>query len=736
MPAFQHRATLAIAWIALCLCSFTAAQDHRRTVTTISQDDAPAIDGRLDEPIWNTAPSIENFLQTEPVEGGQPSERTVIYLLVDSDNLYIGIRCFDSSPGEILGNVFARDADLDPDDRVEIVLDTFFDRRSAYFFEIGPGGAKGDGLVEGNGDRFTPEWDGIWKGKATIDDQGWAAELAIPAKTIGLAGDHSRFGFNARRHIRRKNEIVKWVAPVRSIGLFQVANAGIIEGLEVLDPGLGIDFKPYVTARWDRNALTEESDFDADAGFDLSYRITKELKATLTVNTDFAEAEVDERVVNLTRFPTFFPEQRDFFLQDAGIFAFGGLRRSPIPFFSRRIGLSASGEKVPILTGLKVSGRIDDFNVGFLTTYMDDAVGSTPSTSVDARVLSVARVKYNVLEQSQIGVIATWGDPRSNGDNGVLGVDFQYRTNDFLGDRNLQIDAYWESSRDVPVSGETERAAWGHAFGLVFRYPNDIWSWFVGYYETGQNFRPALGFVRRGGTRHLLANFDWRPRPGGGVIRRYEFGVGTDVFWSIPQNDFESANIDLDFFGILFESGDRISASLNGDYENLFDPFTISDGITIAPGGYHFVTGRISGRTSDRRVVSGSLGLSYGSFYTGTRLRLDSRIEWRAAPGIAISSEFDVNDITLDEGSFTTRLARLRVAWDFGPDLSWSNFVQWDDVSDSLGVNSRVRWIVQPGDDVFVVVNQGLITADENDRLRFRASATEISVKVGFTFRF
>ena len=326
----------------------------------------------------------------------------------------------------------------------------------------------------------------------------------MPFQTISFDPRSRRWGFNFQRIVRRDREISRWSTPSQNIEIQSVADAGVLDGIGDITQGLGLDVRPYAKGVYEHR--DGEDTLSGTGGVDLRYRLTPDLTLTLTFNTDFAETEVDERRVNLTRFPLFFPEKRPFFLQDAGIFKFGGIRYNPLPYFSRRIGLDDNGRPVRILAGAKLTGRPADWNLGFLGTYME----STPT--VDRKLVGVARVSRNVLEESTVGLIATAGDPLTNGDNQVVGPDFNYRTSTLFGNRVLQANAFFLYSNTTgagtPVTGEDM------TWGFKLDYPNDRVNWSVDVTEIGANFNAALGFVPRRAIREYIGSwrYRWRPR--------------------------------------------------------------------------------------------------------------------------------------------------------------------------------------------------------------------------------
>jgi len=690
----------------------------RWTLRAARVDEAPRIDGALDDEVWSQAEPITAFTQVDPAQGAPPTERTEARLLYDSDNIYIAIRSFDDEPGRILARQMRRDADLDADDRVSVSFDPFLTRRDGYFFEVGPAGAKRDGLIENNRDIRT-DWDGIWEGKASLDEAGWSAELRIPLKTLAFSPENNAWGMNIERTIQRKLETVRWATPTRSSGMRRLSDAGRVEGLEDLRKGVGLDVKPTLAYEID----AEEGSSKLKPSLDLFYRVTPNITAVVTLNTDFAEAEVDERRVNLTRFPLFFPEKRDFFLEDAGIFEFGGVQRSPRPFFSRRIGL-VNGREQDILAGLKLTGRTEKWTFGVLDTQMKD------DSALGNKNLGVARARYALTDEAGVGFIATSGDPATTGDNSVIGVDFDLLDPSVNGGENaLSANAFfmqsWSSDSDAPDGGD------GAAFGARISYPNDKWSWSLGGNQTDEGFNPALGFVSRRGDREYFGNLRRRWRPTESWIRRIDlnarFGLNTNLDNVTTTSDLQAPELEIES-----NAGDRFRAVFSPQRERLFEDFEIVDGVVIPPGAYDFNRYGVTLGSSRNRPVAAEVGVTLGDFFDGTRTDYEVSVDWRPSSMVNLEAEYIQNDVELPQGDFTTRIARGRVDIAFSPAVSWSNLIQWDNISETLGVNSRLRWIVQPGNDVFIVLNQGFVTEDQS----FSSSATDITVKVGWTIRF
>src|SRR3989475_1709628 len=402
------------------------------------------IDGRLDEADWQRAEPIGPLRQREPIENSEPSEQTSVRVLDDDNALYIAVVCDDRSTDGIVSTQLTRDANLDVDDRITIVLDPFFDHRNGFFFQVNPAGARADGQVSNNSETLSRDWDGIWNAAARISDDGWVAEIEIPFKTLRFKPGQSVWGLNIERQIKRRQETDRWAAPRQNIWIGNLAEAGRLEGLDGLRQGLGLDVRPYVSGG------EGNSGGEFTGGIDIFQNITPNLNAAITVNTDFAETEADIRQVNLTRFPLFFPEKRTFFLEGAGVFDVAGLGGGTdlIPFFTRRIGIKGNedigGGQVPIGAGAKIVGRQSDYNIGVLDVETRDL----PAASLRRQNLFAARVSRNLFEQSWVGAIVTNGNPDGAGNNTLLGADARLATSKFRGDKNLGLDLFVQRTDD------------------------------------------------------------------------------------------------------------------------------------------------------------------------------------------------------------------------------------------------------------------------------------------------
>ena len=714
----------------------TRSTEPTRSAVVTAVTSQIVIDGLLDEGPWHTAQKIGELVQRIPEAGAKPTERTEVTLLYDTDNLYIGVMCYDSEPQRVLASQMARDASLNADDRISIVLDTFRDQSNAFYFSTNPAGALVDGLVFANRET-NDDWDTIWFVRTRRSDQGWSAEFAIPFKSLSFPAGQTVWGFNISRTIQRKLEEVRWTGARFQTRFFQVSEAGEITNLERLAQGVGLDVRPFVAQRWLHAGASREDTVTGKPGLDLFYNITPSLKLTATVNTDFGEAEVDARQINLTRFSIFFPEKRSFFLQDAGVFNFAttgidppggipGTGAEVFPFFSRRIGLLA-GEEVPIDYGVKLTGKVGRTEVGILDVRTRDV------PNVEANDLFVARIKQNFLEQSYVGALFTGGDPALPSSSSTIGADLRLATSDFLGtSRNMVFNAYGLRSSNESVSHNNA------SYGFGAQYPNDKFAAQLIWREIQENFDPSLGFVQRINVRMLRVAGSYNPRPRNllGIQQMFH-----DVFYTrftrLDNGEVETWNLYATWLDWHFTSGDSLHSlfDLNLTYERLFEPFEISPGVLLPPGEYRFNPWRIFFISAPKRRLQGSIGLTFGSFWSGTAKTIQTGLSYKIPPRFSISLNTNQTFARLPEGNFTARIIRSRVNYAPSPFLSLSNLIQFDNRSGNLGLQSRLRWTLQSGNDLFFIFGQGWVQ-DLEGGYDFRRQDTRLATKLQYTFRF
>ena len=691
------------------------------------------VDGILSEPVWRDNPGIGDFTQNVPHSGEPPTEATQVRLAYDRDALYIAVRCQDRSPRQIVATEMRRDAELRDNDNVEIVLDTYHDHRNAYYFATNAVGALVDGRVTEN-QNPRMEWDGIWNVRTRIDDQGWTAEFEIPFKTIGFSPGMQSWGFNVSRHVARLLETSRWASPSFDVQLFHAARAGEITGLEGLSQGVGLDVKPYGIAGFTRDIEAGKgAEATGDGGVDFFYRVTSNLVSSTTINTDFAETEVDARQVNLTRFELFFPEKRSFFLEDAGVFDFaqsgeGGYHHSNdlLPFFSRKIGL-VDEQEVPIRIGEKLTGKLGRFDVGMLGVRTGD-FKEQGNVLVPATNLAVGRVKANFFSQSYLGAMFTSGDPTGLAHNSLGGADLKLATSNFLKtEKNLSLMLFGSKTRKTGVEGRDA------AYGGVISYPNDLLSAEYKWMKIEENYYPALGFVPRPGVRISSGRIEAAPRPDFWNIRQMRFSLSYSDYYNLRHRASETTQLQVSPVSLEFNGGEELSYEWSRNTEWLFEPWEIRDGITVPAGKQEFSSHTVRGSSSQTKPFSIGADFATGSFYSGTRKELGIELTWRKNRHLSTALELEQNWIELKEGGFKAVLLMYRLDYSFTPFIGLTNFVQYDTDSQNIGLQSRLRWILTPGNEFFIVFNQGW----EQDRLdRFQSAQTRFRVKLNYTFRF
>lgn len=678
----------------------------------------PKIDGVISPGEWADAAHSDALLMVEPVEGGMPTERTEFWVTYDADTFYVAIRCHDSAgPAGIRAYSMQRDQDNGSDDLVRIVLDTFHRQNDGYYFALTPVGGKHDGLIQ-NKDQPNDQWDAIWQGRSTIDAGGWTAEFGIPIKSLSFDPANTTWGFNLARAVRRKQEVMRWTGIMRNRSTLTLPLLGELRGISGLRQGRGLDFKPYASFTRRSQPRPDEKELDFKPGFDLIWHVTPSLAATLTVNTDFADAEVDERQVNLGRFSLFFPEKRAFFTQDASLFTFAGINQDPLPFFSRRIGLADDGTKVDVLGGVKLTGRAGPWTLGLLDVQIDEHAG------VDSKNLLAGRISRQVLDESSLGVVFTHGDPRINGDNTLVGTDFNYVNNHVMGKKSLSIRTGLQATESDAAGGR------GDAETVSIDFPNEPYGFFGWFSRVSDRFDPALGFVSRTGVGNMHQTHTYNFRSDDRWLRLTQLFVESDHTTDL---DFKLLDHTI-WVGTYFENkyGDFVNIWVNDAAETYDAAFPIRPGIVIPVGEHHWNAAQIQVGTSRSRPTDVFLRWRHGGFLTGDADDYQVTVGYRPTNRLQFNLNASLRDIRLPQGDFQVRLASARAVYTFSPDLQLSLLGQYDNLSDQLGVNFRVKWIVQPGNEVFFIINQGYDTSLD----RFRPTQNETSMKAAWTFRF
>jgi hypothetical protein len=704
------------------------------------------LDGQLDEAVYANIPAISDFIQQEPHEGSAATVKTDVWLFFDRTRMYISFRCWESDSKRLVANEMRRDNfNVYQNDHVAFVFDTFYDRRNAVEFVINAIGGRMDGQIT-NERQYNGDWNPIWEAKVGRFDGGWTVEAAIPFKSLRYRPGRAQiWGFNVRRVSRWNNEwsyLTRIPSALAGSGIFQMSLAATVVGLDAPAGSRNVEIKPYAISKLtsDVTAMPRISnDLNGDVGLDVKYGITQNLTADLTYNPDFAQVEADEQQVNLTRFSLFFPEKREFFLENQGTFSFGGAGTmggpgdTPILFYSRRIGLHLERvvpiqggaplnleRVVPIQGGARLTGRVGRYSLGVLSIQSDEY----PAAGSLATNFSVVRLKRDFLRRSSIGAIFTG---RSVGDNGqggnaTYGVDGTFAFFD-----NLAVNTYWAQTTRDGMSGEDT------SYRAQLDYQGDRYGVTVEHLAVGKNFDPQLGFVRRRDLYKELGAFRFSPRPKrNGVVRKYSWAMS---FYNLTNSTgrLETRNTDTQA-EIQLQNSDKFFLGYTQNYEFLPFAFPIAGHVTLPVRGYDFGSGRIGYNFGLQRRVSGNVSIDYGTFYDGHKTTLaatSGRVS--LGPRISVEPGVTINQVDVAEGAFTQRLVTSRATYTMTPLMFASALLQYNSESHSMSANVRLRWEYQPGSELFVVYNE------ERDTLarRFPALATRaFIVKINYLFRF
>ena len=709
---------------------------ERPALRARSADGSLRIDGRLTEAAWRQADSIAGLTQIEPREGAEPTGRTVVRVLSSGDAMVFGIRADDPEPARITSFARNRDANLSSEDHVRLVLDTHLDGRSGYVFIINPHGARYDALVANQGEGENSQWDAIWEAATHRDSAGWSAEILIPVKSLLFKRGLDAWGFNVERRIQRLLETSRWASPDRDVKINMTSRSGLLTGLPAFDLGAGLSVRPALASSVGRTSGLPTTS-DISASLDITKRITSNTLGSLTVNTDFAETEVDTRRTNLTRFPLLFPEKRTFFLEGSDIFDFGlGLGNSSgssgdlIPFFSRRIGLLA-GREVPLEAGLKVAGREGATNFGALLVRTG-RLDTLPTSNT----LGVFRLKQNVLQQSSVGVIATFGDAIGRANSWTAGADLTYQTTRFQGDKNFLFGAWGLTMNRDGITGA------GHgAIGAKIDYPNDLWDIALTWKRIGESFDPSLGFVQRPGVHALTLNITNTPRPRRPILGLRVRQMTNEWFNTVVTDlhgKWESYRVFLAPVNWRLESGDRYEINVVPTGERLAEPFEITDGIEIPAGSYHWKRYRLEAQLASKRRFSGQFSWWFGGFYSGTLDEFIATASWKPSALFILDLNATRNVGHLAEGNFTQQVIGARARISVSPDLQFNSYMQFDNSTKGLGSNTRVRWTFSPLGELFVVYNHNVreLIPSRGTPREWRFDSNQLLVKVQYAWRY
>lgn len=699
--------TFPVVAILLVIPALIEAQPSRERprVQAVRIDAAPRIDGVLDDAVWQLARPVNQFTQQEPQEGQPASDLTEVRILYDSRNLYIAVRAAASEP--IVATEMRRDADrLFDEDNFQVIFDTFHDSRNGYMFLTTPLGAKleqqifdeGEGGGRGTTANVNRNWDGVWDAASQITADGWTAELVIPVSTVRFVPSETVWGVNFMRHIRRRNELVYWSPIPKAYSLTRVSLAGELTGIEGLSRGLDLKLKPFLLAGV-RNTATGSSTattrWPRDVGLDARYGVTAGLNLDVTVNTDFAQVEVDEQQVNLTRFGLFFPEKRDFFLENSNLFTMGtgsSFTSTPVQtdlFFSRRIGLSDTGQPVPILGGARLTGKVGANSVAVLDIQTDRAF-DRPGDN-----FFVGRYSRDILRRSRIGALFVNKESvdGSSHFNRTMGID-----GNFAIGRSLQVNSFLAKTATRGLDGR-DMAFYGR---IAYRDPS--WNLWLNYLDVQDNFNAEAGFVQRRGIRTTKAYFSPTPRPQRGVIKLME--PMYVLTYTTDQANRMVGRLHHYMLGTTLRDDSFINVIFQQNLDVLDQPFRVRPDVTIPVGTYRMNEWTLSYNTSPGRRLYQRFSFSPNEFYDGTRRQTQVAVGARATSRLSAEVQYNRNDVEMPWGEFLINLTTLRIDYTFSPRMTVRSLTQYNSATNEVSNNIRFNLIHRPGSDLYVVYNE------------------------------
>jgi len=685
----------------LALGGMLAAQNPPPRLRALRTSEAIKIDGRLDEPAWARAQAAADFRQEEPNEGQPATERTEVRILFDDRNLYIGIRAFDSDARHIQARELTRDSDFSNDDKVEVLLDTYHDRRNAYRFAVNPFGTQQDALITDEGRDINLSWDAPWISEGRRDPEGWTVEMAIPLSNLRFREGEDTWGLNFARNIKRKHEETLWTAWKREFGLERVSQAGELVGVGEIKRRRLLEFKPYATGGWQVGVpQVGEPGFNAGifgtAGLEVAkIGITPSLTAEFTVNPDFGQTEADQQVVNLSRFDVFFPEKREFFLENFGNFLFGREAINQL-FFTRRIGLTEEGERVPLDYGVKITGKLGPYNVGLLQVQQRQ-LGDPAGIGIPRQQFTVARVKRDLFKRSYIGfILLNRQGGVTHAHNRAAGVDAEFNITDYWRIKAFLAATATPGLRSSFLTGRIQSNYETDRFRLIA-----IWE------SIGPNYNPEMGFAERIGVRQYFVNGAYKPRPKflKKQVRQMEFEAELEYYEDYRTGKLQTRQPQFQWT-TLFQNSGLSEVQFREVTDALSQPFEIRPGIVIPTGTYHFNRSSVSYNSDNSKRVIFGVREQWGDFYSGTRSESEASLTLRPTDHLLLSVDDSYNLVHLAQGDFSTNLLAGRASYNFSRKLLTNVFVQVNSAAQVTAINARLRYIFRPHSDFYFIYNQ------------------------------
>ena len=701
---------------------------------------APVIDGDLSDAAWANAAHLDEFLQATPIEYRAASERTETYVTYDENAVYIGFFAHDSQPENITANVLEQEGNLVNDDKVIVILDPFNNQRSGYLFQINPNGVRKEAIfVTGTQPNYV--WAGIWNGTARRVEGGWTAEFEIPFKSISFDPNNGTWGVNFARELQRNQEEMAWYS---QNGIYYPNSSGKAQGITGGNQGIGLDVVPALSGNSFEDKVVGNKTTEMEPSVDIFYKITPQINLAVTINTDFSATEADTNTLNNSRFRRYFAEQRSFFLNDFDAFKFGladldlngsESGNNALAFYSRRIGLSENGTPVNIIGGTKISGRAGSTEFGALVMRQDEFEvrdnAGTVTDIIDPTNAIVARVSQTIFDESKIGFIYTDGNPAENQDNSLYGADFHFRKTEF-GNKSLDAVLMYQQTEDPDF--DDKQSAYSAAISID---DNDGWSGGAQYFAVEENYNPGLGFTQRHNSELLSTRimYKWILEDFG-AIQEMGTVVESERWQYLDTGNLDSqkfSSIPLfvrlvrgDLFRLLVERTEEVvlpGANPSGDL-----------GFDIPSDTYTNTTYDLRWQSPSYLDLSGSVNFKKGDFYSGSYSAITPDISWQANRHILIGLGYDLTKYEFDTESVFTREVELSLDIAFNASWTLASKIEYDNVRRQASFTNRLRWNMQPGQDLWIVFNQGMV--DQDDDYKFAVENTQASFKFRYTFRF
>jgi hypothetical protein len=689
--------------ILILVLSNTLFGQHSKPDTLIAMPFSGQIelDGQLNEPCWSDAIAIENFTQREQSEGLPATEKTRISIVYNTNEMYIGIWCFDSEPDKISAQKMSRDFSWGSDDNIEMMISPFNDNRNGYLFVTNPNGALADVWVGDEGKDFNKDWNGVWDAAVYRNEQGWFVEMWIPFSTLKFTSNSAQvWGINFERNIRRKKEQIMWQGWSRLYDVEKISQGGKLSGLQNIKQGTKIEIKPFALAGTE---LTQtNSNYMGKVGGEINFDITPTFKLNFTANTDFAQVESDRKQINLTRFSLYYPEKRQFFLEGKNYFE-SNIGRARL-FYSRKIGIDQNNI-VPIIGGARLFGKINHTNIGVMSlqTYKKDTI---PTTNY-----SIIRVKQDIFKQSSIGIISTQ-KYSEKGYNRVYGADFTYSTSEIFGDKNLIFGGAAAISETKIVDSNVNLNQDNLSYNFFLSYPNDLIEYDLGFTTVEKGFNPEMGFTNRTNYQMVYTELQFNPRFKKLSFFRNLIFKPIDINYYINEETKKTESIFYEWrpFGFQSKSGEFFEFNVQHVFDNPTEKFELIDSVYIHSGEYWDNRFEIQASTFRGRKISADLSVNIGEFYTGIRQEYSFATYFNFNKHLNISFDWQRNYINLPEKSITADEFGGRIDYAFSPKLQTGFFAQWNNEDENVLLNYRINWIPKIGSFFYFIINQEIST--------------------------